>query len=100
MPRRRSDGGSRSAGCGRVKAVSRDSGSAKALALTRPEHADTLKPITSPLTLKTVASPRGRRDRSPPFQLFRIRSVNTVGVAGEMVQEKPSFSMWRASRLT
>ncbi len=57
MPRRRSDGGSKSAGVGRVKAASRGSGSAYALALTRPEPADTLTPIRSPLTSKTVASP-------------------------------------------
>jgi len=67
MPKHRSDGLQPSAGAGRVKAVSRASGSANALALTRPDPADTLMPIRSPLTNKTVAHPRSfpRRPRRP-----------------------------------
>ena len=57
MPKHRSDGLQPSAGAGRVKAVSRASGSANALALTRPDPADTLMPTRSPLTNKTVAHP-------------------------------------------
>ena len=59
--KRRLHGGTESASGGRVKAVSRVSGGAKAPALTRKSNADTLKPRNSTLTAKTVASPSGRR---------------------------------------
>ena len=55
MPKLRSDGKPRSAPVGRVKAVSRASGSAKALAVTRPAGADNTFIKRSPLTDKTVA---------------------------------------------
>ena len=53
--RRRLHGGTASASGGRVKAVSRASGGAKAPALTRTSDADTLKPRKSILTPKSVA---------------------------------------------
>jgi hypothetical protein len=77
MPRRRSDGGSRSVRTGRVKAASRASGSANALALTRPDRTDTLKPKKSRLTGKTVASPSGR-GYAP--RLFKIERENPLAV--------------------
>jgi hypothetical protein len=55
MPNPRSDGKPRSAPVGRVKAASRESGSAKALALTRPAGIDNTSISRSPLTDKTVA---------------------------------------------
>jgi hypothetical protein len=55
MPNLRSDGKPRSAPVGRVKAASRESGSAQALALTRPAGADNNPISRSPLTHKTVA---------------------------------------------
>jgi hypothetical protein len=55
--RRRLHGGTESASGGRVKAVSRASGGAKAPASTRAPDADTLKPRNSTLTAKTVAHP-------------------------------------------
>ncbi len=58
--RRRLPGGTESASGGRVKALSRASGGAKAPALTRTSNADTLKPRNSTLTAKTVASPSDR----------------------------------------
>src|SRR5271166_5499819 len=60
--KRRLHGGTESASGGRVKAVSRASGGAKAPALTRRSDADTLQPRNSNLTAKTVASPGGRRE--------------------------------------
>ena len=57
----RSDGCPRSASAGRVKAASRASGSAKALALTRPADADNNPIIRSTLTLKTVAEEPAKR---------------------------------------
>ncbi len=48
----------RSAPVGRVKAASRESGSAQALALTRPAGADNTSISRSPLTNKTVAEER------------------------------------------
>ena len=55
MPNLRSDGKPRSAPVGRVKAASRDSGSAQALALTRLTGVDHTSISRSPLTNKTVA---------------------------------------------
>jgi hypothetical protein len=55
MPNPRSDGKPRSAPVGRVKAASRASGSAQALALTRPASVDNNSISRSPLTHKTVA---------------------------------------------
>lgn len=55
MPNLRSDGKPRSAPVGRVKAATRASGSAPALALTRPAGADHTSISKSPLTHKTVA---------------------------------------------
>ena len=59
MPNLRSDGKPRSAPVGRVKAASRGSGSAPALALTRPAGADHTSISRSPLTHKTVAEEPG-----------------------------------------
>jgi len=58
MPERRSDGQPKSWPAGRVKAESRASGSAKALALTRPEGKDIIKSKRSTLTPNTVAEER------------------------------------------
>jgi hypothetical protein len=55
MPTHRSDGRPPSARSGRVKAASRPSGSAPALALTRTMRADNPETIRSTLTAKTVA---------------------------------------------
>jgi len=55
MRQRRSDGKPQSGHDGRVKAASRASGSAEALALTRPARPDNNPIIRSPLILKTVA---------------------------------------------
>ena len=57
MPKHRSDGERKSVSCGGVKAASRASGSAKALALTRPKDTDIIKPSRSKsrLTSNTVA---------------------------------------------
>jgi hypothetical protein len=59
MPNLRSDGKPRSAPVGRVKAATRASGSAPALALTRPAGADHTSISRSPLTHKTVAEEPG-----------------------------------------
>jgi hypothetical protein len=78
--RRRLHGGTGSAPGGRVKAVSRVSGGAKALALTRTSDADTLKPRNSTLTAKTVASspaverPEGRPSKGRLWGEARRRS--------------------------
>ncbi len=83
MPRRRSDGHPRSAGDGRVKAVSRASGSAKALALTRAKPADTLKAIKSPLTRKTVASPLPTL-MAPRFRASKRQTSRTLSALVEL----------------
>jgi len=57
MRKLKSDGGLTSARGGRVKAVSRTSGSADALALTRTARADEPQNTKLPLTAKTVAHP-------------------------------------------
>ena len=75
MRQRRSDGKPQSGHDGRVKAASRASGSAEALALTRPARPDNNPIIRSPLILKTVAEeqakPASRRmlcAAPPPFE--------------------------------
>jgi len=61
MPNPRSDGKPRSAPVGRVKAARRASGSAQALALTRPAGVDNTSISRSPLTNMTVAEERAKR---------------------------------------
>ncbi len=78
--RRRLHGGTDSASGGRVKAVSRASGGAKAPALTRTSDADTLKPRKSTLTEKTVAYPGGvtlRKSLSSGLAVPAITPVET-----------------------
>ena len=72
MPKHKPDGDPRSAPGARVKAESRASGSATALALTRKPGADTLKHRKNRLTANTVAEPlpqaacrRTRTERKP-----------------------------------
>ena len=57
MPKHKPDGDPRSAPGARVKAESRASGSATALASTRKPGADTLKHRKNRLTANTVAEP-------------------------------------------
>jgi hypothetical protein len=61
MPNPRSDGKPRSAPVGRVKAARRASGSAQALALTRPAGVDNTSISRSPLTNMIVAEECAKR---------------------------------------
>src|SRR4249920_1265621 len=82
--KRRLHGGTESASGGRVKAVSRVSGGAKAPALTRTSNADTLKPRNSTLTAKTVACPlRQKVARSTPATARRKTGILPNAYWGE-----------------
>ena len=59
--RRRSDGGEKSGGGGRVKALGRTCGGALAPALTRPPAPDHTQSARSRLTANTVAEERAQR---------------------------------------
>ena len=77
MPNLRSDGKPRSAPVGRVKAATRASGSAPALALTRPAGADHTSISRSPLTYKTVAEEPGEACVSKDARARSGRSSNS-----------------------
>ena len=90
MPDLRSNAKSTSAPDGRVKAVSRASGSALALASTRPAGADTLEIKRSPLTLITVAHPTPLRGAT--FSRKGRRSAPTLCSKNEKVHQNSDFA--------